>query len=564
MPKLHVVPPEGLPFDHSFTGDSLVVGRAADADLTLADPFLSRRHSRFFRVGSTVYVEDLGSRNGTLLNGQQVREPAPVVAGDTIKISGSLLTVLEEVLAGPVIDRDGRDGRDDELFEDGTIFRRASDLLERQGSAEAAQIQGEAGLRRYAERLRLLNEVHQALGRSLSLAELLELILERALDHLHPDRGAILLKDPDGELRPVAIRLAAGIPNLEEMRFSRSLVREVAEKNMAALVLDAWTDARFAEAPSILFSGVRSLIAAPLLAPEGTLGLIVLDSRLQVRQFAEEDLELLVSLAAVAALHLRNLKLALEAEERRRLEEELALARRIQMALLPSQLPQAAGWELHGTNFPSRVVSGDYYEVVERAEGRELVLMIADVSGKGVAASLLTASLQAFSAGPVEDGLPPDEICVRLSRLLYRRTPPEKFATALLAVLEPATGRLRYTNAGHNPGLIVRAGGEVEELGPTGIPLGLLPNAPYRTAEATLGPGDLLVLYTDGIAEAVNPADEEYGLERIRQVCARHRGERCMDLAEALEKDLEGFVRGVPFADDRTIVLARRDARPAD
>src|SRR6476659_7339550 len=98
MVKLHVVPPEGLPFDHTFTGDSLVVGRAADADLTLADPFLSRRHSRFFRVSTTVFVEDLGSRNGTLLNGQPVREPSPVAVGDTIKISGSLLTVLEEAL----------------------------------------------------------------------------------------------------------------------------------------------------------------------------------------------------------------------------------------------------------------------------------------------------------------------------------------------------------------------------------------------------------------------------------------------------------------------------------
>ena len=327
---------------------------------------------------------------------------------------------------------------------------------------------------------------------------------------------------------------------------------------MAALVLDALTDVRFAEAPSILFSGVRSLIAAPLFGPEGTLGMIVLESRLHVRQFAEEDLELLVSLAAVAALHLRNLRLVLEAEERRRLEEELALARRIQVALLPSQLPAVAGWELYGANFPSRVVSGDYYEVVPRAGDRELVLMIADVSGKGMAASLLTASLQAFSAGPIEDGLPPDEICVRLSRLLYRRTPPEKFATALLAVLETATGLLRYTNAGHNPGIIVRAGGEAEALGATGAPLGLLPGAPYQAAATTLAPGDLLVLYTDGIAEAADPDDEEYGLTRIQQTCARHRGEPCAALAAALEKDLVAFARGVPFADDRTIVLARR------
>lgn len=548
MLKLHIVPPEGLPFDHPFAGDSLVVGRAADADLTLADPFLSRRHSRFYRAGSTIYVEDLGSRNGTLLNGQRIQEPSPIVPGDTVKISGSLLTLQQEAPPAP------RVTQVDDFLEDGTIFRSAAEVLDRQGSADAAQ--GEAGLRRYADRLKLLNEIHQALGQSLSLEGLLGLILERALGHLRPDRGAILLKEADGELRPAAIRSTTG--DLAEMRFSRSLVREVAEKNMAALVLDALTDVRFAEAPSILFSGVRSMIAAPLLGPEGTLGMIVLESRLHVRQFAEEDLELLVSLAAVAALHLRNLRLVLEAEERRRLEEELALARRIQMALLPSQLPPVPGWELYGANFPSRVVSGDYYEVVPRAEGRELVLMIADVSGKGMAASLLTASLQALSAGPVEDGLPPDEICVRLSRLLFRRTPPEKFATALLAVLEPATGRLRYTNAGHNPGLIVRAGGQIEELHPTGVPLGLLPNAPYTAAETTLASGDFLVLYTDGIAEAADPDDEEYGLERIKQACARHRRECCEPLALALERDLEAFARGVPFADDRTIVLARR------
>ncbi len=550
MLKLHIVPPEGLPFDHPFQGDSMVVGRAADADLTLADPFLSRRHSRFYRAGSTVYIEDLGSRNGTLLNGQKVLEPSPLAVGDTIKISGSLLTLQEE--APPV----HRVTQVDDFLEDGTIFRNAAEVLDRQRSADAAQAQGEGGLRRYADRLKLLNEIHQALGQSLSLEGLLGLILERALDHLRPDRGAILLKEADGELRPAAIRSTTG--DLAEMRFSRSLVREVTEKNMAALVLDALTDVRFAEAPSILFSGVRSLVAAPLLGPEGSLGMIVLESRLQVRQFGEEDLELLVSLAAVAALHLRNLRLVLEAEERRRLEEELALARRIQVALLPSQLPAVAGWELYGANFPSRVVSGDYYEVVPRAEDRELVMMIADVSGKGMAASLLTASLQAFSAGPIEDGLPPDEICVRLSRLLFRRTPPEKFATAFLAVLETATGLLRYTNAGHNPSVIVRAGGEVEALGPTGIPLGLLPSARYRAGETTLAPGDLLVLYTDGISEAADPDDEEYGLERIQKICALHRKEPCPELAAALEQDLEAFARGVPFADDRTIVLARR------
>lgn len=545
--RLHITPAEGAPFDYPLRSDALVVGRALDADLTLSDPFLSRRHSRFFRTGADLFVEDLGSRNGTLVNGQPIQQSTQVRPGDVVKISNSVIAVLADVPAPAKVPEPADD------FLDGTVFRRASDLLDRQSAPAAASA---ADLRRYADRLKLLNEVHQALGRSLTLEELLELILDRAFGHLRPDRGAILLREKDGGYRAAAKRSLKG--GAEELAFSRSLLREVVEKGMAAIVFDVQEDERFAAAQSMLLSGIRSLIAAPLLNPEGTLGLIVLESRAGVRQFSEEDLELLVSLAAVAALHLRNLALAMEAAERRRLQEELALARRIQVALLPDRLPEVPGWELYGGNIPSRGVSGDYYEVVTRTEGSECVLMIADVAGKGMAASLLTVSLQALSTGPIEDGLPPDEICARLSRLLYRRTPPEKYATAFLGVLEPATGRLRYTNAGHNPPLVLRAAGTAEELGATGVPLGLLPQAPYRAGETILDPGDILVLYTDGLVEAADPEGDEYGLERLKATCLDQRGETCPVLARALERDLEEFARGVPFADDRTLVLARR------
>jgi serine phosphatase RsbU (regulator of sigma subunit) len=545
--RLQVIPAEGAPFEHPLRGDSLVVGRALDSDLSLSDPFLSRRHSRFFRTGAELFVEDLGSRNGTIVNGQTIQEPTRIGAGDVIKISGSEIRIVAEV---PV---PAKPPAPEDDFLDGTVFRRASDLLDRQSAPAPVSA---PDLQRYAGRLKILNEVHQALGRSLTLGELLELILDRVFDLLRPDRGAILLKEKDGDYQPAASRSAQGTS--ESLVFSRSLVREVAEKGMAALVFDVQADERFATAQSMLLSGIRSLVAAPLLDPDGTLGLIVLESRAGVRQFSEEDLELLVSLASVAGLHLRNLALALEAAERRRLQEELALARRIQVALLPDRLPEVPGWELYGGNIPSRGVSGDYYEVVRRCDGRECVLMIADVSGKGMAASLLTISLQALSTGPIEDGLPPDEICARLSRLLYRRTPPEKYATAFLGILEPATGRLRYTNAGHNPPLVLRAAGGADELGSTGAPLGLLPQASYTAGETVLGPRDVLVLYTDGLVEANDPEGDEYGLERLKEACLRGRSGTCAVLAGALAEDLEAFARGVPFADDRTLVLARR------
>jgi sigma-B regulation protein RsbU (phosphoserine phosphatase) len=292
--------------------------------------------------------------------------------------------------------------------------------------------------------------------------------------------------------------------------------------------------------------------------------MIALTSRIEVKPFSNEDLELLVSLAAVAALRIRNVALAEEAAERRRMTQELALARQIQVALLPDRLPEFPGYELHGVNLASRGVSGDYYLVTERAaggqSGRECVLMIADVSGKGMTAALVAACLEALSAGPIEEGLPPDAICTRIARLLYARTSAESFATAFLGVLEPASGRVRYANAGHNPALLVRVSGTIEQLVATGTPLGVLPAARYPASEIVLEPGELLVLYTDGIVEATNPADEEYGLERLVEAVARNRRAPLAELVRALDADLEAFASGVPFAYDRTLVLARRAA----
>ncbi len=575
MFKLHIVPAEGEPFVHELRGDSLVIGRAAGCDLALADPFLSRQHSRFFRRGERLFVEDLGSRNGTQVNGRPVHGPTEVAPGDAIQISGSVLTLVPPggptASGAPAAAGGGEEPGDGGL--DNTVFLRresAADLLEQQtaGAAAAAAL-GDEALRRHAERLKLLNEVHQALGRSLTLDALLELILDRVFDHLRPEQGVIFLKRPGGHLERAASRAVdAAQAESVELLGSRSLAREVADRGVAALVLDAQTDVRLAGAESIMISGVRSLLAAPLLEREGTLGMIVLGSKVAVRQFNEEDMELLVSVASVAALYIRNLALAEEAAERRLLAEELALARRIQLALLPPSLPELPGWELYGANTPSRGVSGDYFAVVTRGAGptgaRECVLMVADVSGKGMAASLLTASLEAFAAGPIEDGLPPDEICAKLSRLLYRRTPPEKYATAVVAAIALDTGVLRYANAGHNPPLVVRAGGAVEELAATGVPIALLPAAAYEAAEIQLAPGDSLLLYTDGIVEANDPDGGEYGNDRLANLCRRHSQATCADLAAALDADLEAFVRGIPFADDRTLVMARRlPAHPA-
>ncbi|MFN7988466.1 MAG: SpoIIE family protein phosphatase [Thermoanaerobaculia bacterium] len=542
--RLRVVSADGRRFEHEVTGDSLVVGRSSRADLALADRAMSREHARIRRDDDGWSLEDLGSHNGTRLNEAPVDGLRRLRDGDTISLGGSVLVVE---LPGDDAPSSG----------DSVIYRSARELL--QATSGSTDISGiTASGKKAADRLHMLNQVNQALASSISLEELLELILDRAFVHLKPQEAAIYLRDPSGNDVCAARRTTPG----RESRpmHSKSLLHEVIDKGMVAHVVDSAVDERFAESKSLMLSGLRSFIAAPLLDAQGALGMIVVGAALGARTFRDEDLELLVSLASVAALRIRNVRLVAEAMERQKLEQEVRLARQIQVALLPASLPQVPGWEMHGGTLPSRGVSGDFYKALIRGDGTSLALFVADVSGKGVAASLLTASLEALSALPLEGADSPERICEKVGKLLHQRTPPEKYATAFLGILEPETGRLRWTNAGHNPALLLRAAGEPEWLKANGTPLGLLPGAKYREGELTMEPGDALLVYTDGITEALDPDDEEFGETRLLEAAARHRALALREMAAGLERDLDAFARGVPFHDDRTLVILRRSA----
>lgn len=542
--RLRVVSADGRRFEHDVAGDALVIGRSSRADLALADRAMSREHARFRRDEAGWWIEDLGSHNGTRLNEVPLDAARRVYDGDTISAGGSVL-VAE-------IHGDGDPGSGDSV-----IYRSARELLEAaSGSTDVSGIAG-AG-KKAAERLHMLNGVNQALASSISLEELLELILDRAFEHLRPQEAAIFLRDASGVDVCAARRTTPGREALP-MR-SKSLFHEVIDKGMAAHVVDSAADTRFAESRSLILSGLRSFLAAPLLDAQGALGLIVVGAALGVRSFKSEDLELLVSLASVAALRIRNVRLVAEAMERQRLEQEVRLARQIQVALLPATLPKLPGWELHGGTLPSRGVSGDFYKLLLRGDGTSCALFVADVSGKGIAASLLTASLEALSALPLEGSDPPARICEQVGAMLHRRTPPEKYATAFLGVFDPPSGRLIWTNAGHNPALLLRSGGEAVWLRSNGVPLGLIPGAKYGEGELVMEPGDVLLVYTDGITEAADPDDEEFGEGRLLEAALRGRALPLREMATVLERDLDAFARGVPFHDDRTLVLVRRSA----
>jgi serine phosphatase RsbU (regulator of sigma subunit)/pSer/pThr/pTyr-binding forkhead associated (FHA) protein len=549
MTTLHIVPAEGEPFEHTLEGDSLVIGRSSRCDLTVPDRCLSRQHVRLYKNGESWVVEDMGSRNGTRLNGSMISGETPIADGDVIDASMSRIT-----FGG----RGAKSVPTHSSFSDGhTIFRAASDIIsESERDFIRPSETGSEDLRQAADQLKVLYDIHHALDESNNPEDLLDHVLERVFTHLRPQHGAIFLKDNGDLIRATSRSQVAGTDDFPE---STSLASEVIGKGLAAIVHDTSTDDRFQAAESLLDAGVRTLVAAPLLTPEGAIGMFVLSSTLAARLFDENDMELLTVVASATGLRLRNLALAEEAAERKRFEQEVTLARRIQVALLPAENPQVSGLQIHGGNTPSRGVSGDYYQVIDRPEKNELAVIVADVSGKGIAASLLTGYVDALVNAYLGEDMEPDEIFNKVSPQMNAKTPVESFATAFLGILSVDTGVLRFASAGHDPTIVVRSSGETELLMPTGMPLGLMPDATYTSSEVTLGPGESIVMYTDGITEAANPEEEEFGRERIEEVCRKNSDAPPTELGSAIEVAVDAFVEGVPYHDDRTLVIVRRN-----
>ncbi len=543
---LRMLPPDGVEVVNRFHGDEVVLGRSSECDLVVPDQSVSRQHARLFKADTGWWIEDLGSRNGTIVDEIRITTQIPLERSSSIRMGASVIVVD----AGSDVRTPEEEADSHSRYVPAVTLLEGLQLRRRKTDGPGASTE----LEEVASRLELLNEVHQALAKPWALSDLLALILDRVFEHLQPEQAAIFLREADGAYTCAASRSEA--EDGAAVLYSRSLLSEVAGKGMSALILDAQMDSRFAGAQSLVTSGVRSLAAAPLLDPDGPLGMIVVGSRIHVRQFSENELELLTSLASVAAMRIRNLHLAEEAAERRRLEREVALARRIQEVLLPSAFPDVPGWELWGTTIPSRGASGDMFKVVELEDGR-IVFLVADVSGKGIGAALLTASLEALTAVPIQDGYPPSRVLEGAGRLLCERTPLEKYATAFLGVLEPGPGVLTWSNAGHPPAVVLQPDGEFRRLEATGLPVGLFPDAEYEERTERLAPGETLVIYTDGFTE-VEVDDDELGVEGLIELCRRHAGSPPEELAEAVAQEIEELAGEDAFSDDRTLVAARR------
>jgi serine phosphatase RsbU (regulator of sigma subunit) len=528
--RVRLQSPHTRPADYDLDGPEIVIGRAAGAAIVIPDTRVSRQHARIVRRNGEWWVEDLGTRNGTLLNGEPMAGAAKLEAGDRLDIGDSVVRFM-----GDAADAEATAATDS--------HRAATDAM---------PVTMAGG--RDAVRMRALNEIHRALAESLSLAELLDVILARCFDVLEPEEGVIMLRGADGTLTAAASRRLK--PGGTPVTIPRRLVDEVAGKARPALVVDAAYDERFVGSESIVSSGMRSIVAAPLVDAEGGLGLITLCSRLAVRQFTQSDLDMLVSIASAVALRVRNVALADALAERRVIEHEMALAHDVQMSMLPRDMPPRADVAVAARLKPARSVGGDLYDFV--LDGDCLWFIVADVAGKSIAAALYMAIVRTLFRAMARGEAGVLEVAGGMNRELARDNERMMFVTAAVGCLDLRSGALALVDAGHNPAVLVgAAGGLYQPAVPKGVAFGVLPDAPYTEARLMLDPGATLVLYTDGLTEARGPTGEMFGEERLRLAIDETARETPEALVAAVVRAVERFAAGTPPDDDLTLLALR-------
>ena len=527
--RLRVQPADAGASEHVLGGDEVSIGRAAGSTVVITDPRVSRHHARLLRRQGDWWVEDLGARNPTLLNGAPVAKPQPLKPGDRLEIGDAVLQLVDDAAparTAPLVRHDAE---------------RTRIGIPREGTADAA-------------RIRTVNEIHRAIAEPLSLAELLGVILGHCFDLLDPEEGVVMLRGRDGTLNAAASRRASGAQ--DAVTIPRRLVDEVMGKRAPALVLDAAYDDRFSGSASMVASGIRSIVAAPMVDAEGPFGLITMCSRIAVRQFSQQDLDVLVTIATAAGLRIRNVALADELASRRILEHELQVAHDVQMSMLPRAMPVAPGLDVAAALKPAHSVGGDLYDVF--IAGDRLWFIVGDVAGKSIPAALYMAIARALFRAMAGVATGVVDVAQRMNAELARDNEQLMFVTAAIGVLDLATGRLALVDAGHLPPLLVdSAGVRPLDLQVKGPALGVVPQVRYEAAEVGLAENAMLVFYTDGVTEARSPAGQLFGDARLNASLSTAAAATADAAVRSVVAAVEHFADGAPPDDDVTILALR-------
>jgi phosphoserine phosphatase RsbU/P len=518
---------------------SISIGRSSRNLIHLPDGTVSKEHAEITREGERWFIRDLGSRNGTRVNGAEVRAPVALKSGDRLEIGHV------ELMIG------GASGEIPVRLSDATVIGssirlKTDQILERRTKTGANSL----------ATVHLLAEAGRLLVLPRPLKETCEELLAFVEKAVPATRHILLLREQDDQ-DPVQIaaRSAEGRTD-QPLVMSRSIMRMVLEENASVITGDAASDPRFVGQQSIVMQAVRSAMAVPLFDNERVLGLLYVDSRDPKVVFGSDQLELLTLLANMAAVKITNARLLEKEGARARMAQEMAIAARIQRSLLPATPPTVPGYAFDAFLETSHEVGGDLFDFHRAADGAVL-FVLGDVTGKGMGAALLMSSFLS-SARVLYDSCPDlGTLATRLGDIVSRSTDAVHYVTGFVGRLDPATGALEYVNAGHPaPALVLD--GALRELEGTGIPFGILPGITYESARTVLQPGETMAIFSDGIPEA-QQGEDFFDNERL-YACLHARADAPLEEVRShLLERVRAFTGLGPRSDDITLVLVRRE-----
>jgi len=541
------------------------IGRTASNEIPLDHHGISREHAIIIQDGTTYSITDLGSRNGTFVNGRAISEKTPLVDGDLIRLCDLELVFCEHEHPSEV-----------------SIITSKHDVIKQQNAAQINRVivadiaPGEG----YTEKTKIqLNDKKppltsakaaiklQALidiGRNLTAAvgEVLPQIAENLLKiFLQADCVYILLHDDTTQrLEPKAF-LHRDPNNQESFRVSRTILEKVVHTRAAILSDDVANDSRFEPTDSIISYNICSIMAVPIIDYNNSevLGVIQVDARSRGQKFTFEDLDLLVTLAYQVAVCYQNARLQEMAVTEKMLERELNIANTVQRGLLPQSLPVVGNYGFFDFYRPAKYLGGDYYDYIALADGR-LVFALGDVSGKGVAASLLMAKLSAEVRGGLVIESTFSAVVQRLNRIFCDPRWDNRFVTFFFGVLNPSTHEICFHNAGHIPPILVSPDGKAEMMGESiiGLPLGIMDDTEYPECRLTIQKGQKLVVLSDGITDAMDAQGNYFLLNGVLKFIAGSSATSVKEFGERLISAVHNFSGRTPQTDDQSLIIVGR------
>ncbi len=523
--------------------DDFKIGRHGENDLKVRDPFVSRVHAQILRDGSQFRVHDCDSKSGTYVNGERIQSQI-LQHGDRIQLSHNEFPELIFLTSGQAPPA--------EAF---LTSIQTTSLFDATSTANDLQ-----HVSRFLERVRQF-------AAGVPLHEILDVVLDIALEITRAERGFIVLLDDSKQPRFQRGRNHKK-ENLNESHFhiSSTVLKQVLESGMKQMISNAEQNP-YPQAESIVALELRTVVCLPLPKMQTTdtsgifnlkpdlIGALYLDSRKATGTLSTISEGLLETLANDASAVLMNAKLLRESREKERLELELHTAREIQESLLPEIHGTYGAYEACAQNIPSRRISGDYFDLIQLSGDRTAVV-IADVSGKGVSAAILTSLVQGILFIEVSRLENLQESIGNVNRFLVQRSNIGKFVSMFIAILHP-DGKLSYVNAGHNPPFLIHNSGDWTELAAKGMVLGVVEQAAFEERTIELQSGDLVCLYTDGVTEAHAPDGELFGEDRLRDTLVKHRNSDTENILESVLKTVTRHTADVPRSDDLTLLVVK-------